>query len=290
MKLDHHQESSNVEDRRGQRSVLRRGGQIGGVGLIILFVAALVMGIDPQQLLRQVGQQPGAQSAPAEPGKPYQEGQTEATLRERSGKVLTSTEVVWSQYFAREGQQYPPPKLVLYTGETETACGNGQAGMGPFYCPADQKIYIDLSFFVELDRKFGAPGDFAQAYVIAHEVGHHIQTVLGISQKVNARRSRAASEAEANEWSVRLELHADCLAGVWARNEDAQFRSMEQGDIQEGLAAASAVGDDRLQQQAQGRIVPESFTHGSSEQRMRWFTKGLQSGTMDTCNTFSGPL
>ena len=284
MKLDHLDESKNVEDRRGARGGMVRGGQIGGLGLIVVVIAALLFGVDPRQLIDQSGMQPSGSAT--DTGQPYQESQDEAVLRERSAKVLRSTEIVWNDYFGKNGQQYPAPGLVLYSGSDQSACGAAQAGMGPFYCPADQKIYIDLSFFAELSQRFGAPGDFAQAYVIAHEVGHHIQTILGISGKVNQARMRL-SQAEGNQLSVRLELQADCIAGVWARREDANNRSLEPGDIQEALGAASAVGDDRLQKQATGSINPESFTHGTAEQRARWFRTGFDSGTIEACDTFS---
>jgi uncharacterized protein len=286
VKLDHLDESKNVEDRRGgRRGGLARGGQIGGLGLIVVVIAALLFGVDPRQLLGPQGlQQPGASTG--DPAQPYQESQAEAVLRERSGKVLRSTEIVWTEYFQSNGQQYPAPGLVLYSGSDQSACGAAQAGMGPFYCPADQKIYIDLSFFAELSQRFGAPGDFAQAYVIAHEVGHHIQTILGISGKVNQARMRM-SPAEGNQMSVRLELQADCIAGVWARREDANNRSLEPGDIQEALGAAAAVGDDRLQKKATGAINPEGFTHGTAEQRARWFKTGFDAGSIDACDTFS---
>jgi uncharacterized protein len=285
VKLDHLDESKNVEDRRGgRRGGIARGGQIGGLGLIIVVIAALFFGVDPRQLIGQAGQQ--SPSGPASTGQPYQESQAEAVIRERSTKVLRSTEIVWNDYFRQNGQQYPAPGLVLYAGSDQSACGATQAGMGPFYCPADQKVYIDLSFFSELHERFGAPGDFAQAYVIAHEVGHHIQTILGISGKVNQARTRL-SPAEGNQLSVKLELQADCIAGVWARREDTQNRSLEPGDIQEALGAASAVGDDRLQKQATGTINPEGFTHGTAEQRARWFRTGYDAGTIESCDTFS---
>lgn len=285
MKLDHLDESENVEDRRGRRGGgMVRGGQIGGLGLIVVVIAALLFGVDPRQLIGQSGSQPSGPASSSD--EPYQESQAEAVLRERSGKVLRSTEIVWTEYFQKNGQQYPAPGLVLYAGSDQSACGAAQAGMGPFYCPADQKIYIDLSFFEELSKRFGAPGDFAQAYVIAHEVGHHIQTILGISGKVSQARMRL-SQAEGNQLSVKLELQADCIAGVWARREDASNRSLEPGDIQEALGAAAAVGDDRLQKQATGAINPEGFTHGTAEQRARWFRTGFDAGSIEACDTFS---
>jgi hypothetical protein len=278
-------ESQNVEDRRGRGGALRRGGQIGGLGLIVVVIAALLFGVDPRQLIGEGGI-PQATGPADRVAQPYQETAAEAVLRERSAKVLRSTELVWTDYFQRNNQRYPAPKLVLYSQSDQSACGAAQSGMGPFYCPADQSIYIDLSFFEELNRRFGAPGDFAQAYVIAHEVGHHIQTILGISGKVNQARMRS-SPAEGNALSVRLELQADCIAGVWAKREDAERRSLEPGDIQEAMGAAAAVGDDRLQKQATGTVNPEGFTHGTAEQRMRWFRVGFDSGDIESCDTFS---
>jgi hypothetical protein len=287
VKLDHLDESKNVEDRRGKGGAMRRGGQIGGLGLIVVVIAALLFGVDPRQLLGEGGM-PQA-TGPADRGnqQTYQESAAEAQLRERASKVLRSTEIVWTEYFGQNNQKYEAPGLVIYSGSDQSACGPAQNGMGPFYCPADQKIYIDLSFFEELSRRFGAPGDFAQAYVIAHEVGHHIQTLLGISGKVNQARMRTG-KAEGNALSVRLELQADCIAGVWAKREDAGNRSLEPGDIQEAMGAAAAVGDDRLQKQATGAINPEGFTHGTAQQRMRWFRVGFDTGNIEACDTFSG--
>ena len=200
--------------------------------------------------------------------------------------VMADTEDVWNEIFAAQGRRYEEPTLVLFRGATMSACGMGQAAMGPFYCPADKKAYIDLSFYEDMRTRFRAPGDFAQAYVIAHEVGHHVQNVLGISGQVR-RMQQGKSKAEANQWSVRLELQADCLAGVWANRADKARNILETGDVEEALNAASAIGDDRLQKQSQGRVVPESFTHGSSAQRQRWFRTGLTSGDPDACDTFN---
>ena len=200
--------------------------------------------------------------------------------------VLADTEDTWNAIFSASGSAYREPVLVLYSGYTQTACGVGQSATGPFYCPADQKLYIDLSFYDDLRTRFGAPGDFAQAYVIAHEVGHHVQTLLGITEQVDVARRRA-SQVQANELSVRLELQADCLAGVWANHADRARQILEEGDIDEGLGAAAAIGDDRIQRQQQGEVVPDSFTHGSSVQRVRWFRRGLDSGEVNTCDTFS---
>jgi hypothetical protein len=200
-------------------------------------------------------------------------------------KVLASTEDTWTEVFRANGRQYEQPKLVLFTGATPTACGTGQTAMGPFYCPGDHKVYIDLAFYQELKTRFHAPGEFAQAYVIAHEVGHHVQNLLGIADKVHQGQQRAG-KADANALSVRMELQADCLAGVWGKRTDTMKSVLEPGDLEAALTAASAIGDDRLQQQTQGRIVPESFTHGTSAQRVRWFKAGFESGDMNQCNTF----
>jgi predicted metalloprotease len=202
------------------------------------------------------------------------------------GKILGSTERVWQQQFSQAGKRYENPKLVLFTGATPTACGTGQTAMGPFYCPSDRKVYIDLAFYRELKERFHAPGDFAQAYVIAHEVGHHVQNLLGVSDKVRQAQQRAGGGARANALSVRLELQADCLAGVWAAKANEAKHILEDGDIQEALTAASAIGDDRLQKQSRGYVVPDAFTHGTSEQRMRWFKRGIDNGDMNQCNTF----
>ena len=200
-------------------------------------------------------------------------------------KVLGSTERTWTAVFAEQGRQYEPPVLVLFSGRTPTACGTGEAAMGPFYCPADSKVYIDLAFYQDLQNRFKAPGDFAQAYVIAHEVGHHVQHLLGISAQVQKARQRA-TETQGNALSVKLELQADCLAGVWAARANEARQILDNGDIEEALVAASAIGDDRLQRQSRGTVAPDSFTHGSSAQRMRWFKRGIDSGDMNQCNTF----
>jgi predicted metalloprotease len=199
--------------------------------------------------------------------------------------VLADTEDTWSAIFKEQGQRYEPPLLVLFSEGTQTACGVGESAMGPFYCPGDHKVYLDLTFFDELDRRFGAPGDFAQAYVVAHEVGHHVQTLMGLSDRMASAR-RGASQAEANAMSVRQELQADCYAGVWGHYAAGKSGLVDTADIDEGLRAAAAIGDDRLQKQTQGRVVPESFTHGSSAQRVEWFRRGLQGGRVDACNTF----
>ncbi|WP_349257696.1 KPN_02809 family neutral zinc metallopeptidase [Povalibacter sp.] len=276
MRLGDRRESSNVEDRRGIRY-----GRAGGIGLgtIVLALVAMYFGQDPNVVLQGMQEQGPVQ----EQQVPYQESATEAEARVLVSKVLADTEDTWGAIFASAGRAYEQPKLVLFSEGVQTGCGFGQSAMGPFYCPADHKVYIDLTFYQELKDRFGAPGDFAQAYVIAHEVGHHVQTLLGISEKTTAARQRA-SEAEANAISVRQELQADCFAGIWAHNADQSRPLLESGDVEEGLNAAAAIGDDRL---TQGRAPPEAFTHGTSEQRVRWFKRGLDTGSMDQCDTFA---
>ena len=280
MRFDNSRESSNVEDRRGGGGGgLPIGGRGIGLGTIVLALVAMYFGVDPSVVLNQAVQAP-APSASRPAGPPANDAET-VFIRH----VLAETEDTWTQLFRAGGKEYVEPTLVLFTGATRTACGVGQAAMGPFYCPADRKVYIDLAFYQELKTRFKAPGDFAQAYVIAHEVGHHVQNLLGISEMVQAARERA-SEREANALSVRLELQADCLAGVWAKNADAARGILEAGDVDEALRAATAIGDDSLQKQAQGYAVPDSFTHGSAEQRVRWFRRGMESGQLNACNTF----
>jgi len=272
-------QSDNVEDRRG----ISGGGLAigGGLGGIVIVVIALLLGADPRQLLEQVpGNDPGSGAGTSRPTNPE-----EAELRQFVGAVLADTEDVWTDIFRKSGKQYIDPKLVLFTDQVRSGCGLAGASVGPFYCPSDHKVYIDLSFYHELKSRFHAPGDFAQAYVIAHEIGHHVQTLLGTMEKVNAAREGMRKDS-ANQLSVRLELQADFLAGVWAHY--AQMRGVvEPGDIDEALRAASAIGDDRLQRQSQGYVVPDSFTHGTSEQRSRWFRKGFETGDIRQGDTFS---
>lgn len=288
MRLDDNRESENLEDRRGGGGGLPVGGRSIGVGTIVLALVAMYFGVDPTVVLNMGGGAPSqvSQEAPAQPGVKSSQDPAEDQAAHFVSKVLADTEDTWGEIFKAGGRQYEEPKLVLYTGGTRTACGMGQAAMGPFYCPADQKVYLDLAFYNELQRRFQAPGDFAQAYVVAHEIGHHVQNLLGISEKVQQARGRV-SEAEGNALSVRLELQADCLAGIWANHANRSRSVLEQGDIDEGLRAATAIGDDTLQKQAQGYAVPESFTHGSSEQRVRWFKRGLEAGEMKACDTFA---
>ncbi len=276
--------SGNVEDRRGSRVGgvgLPLGGGIGGLVLILLLSA--VTGQNPLDLIGALGGGSGGgiQPTDTEAGAPPADDPQAQFV----SVVLKDTEDTFGEIFRQAGSTYQKPALVLFSDATQSACGLGQAAMGPFYCPGDQKVYIDLSFFRDLDERFGAPGDFAQAYVVAHEVGHHIQTLTGLSEKVNAARQRGG-EVQANQLSVRQELQADCYAGVWG-NHAAASGLLEAGDAEEGLRAAAAIGDDRLQKQSQGRVVPESFTHGSSEQRVLWLRRGLESGQLDACNTFS---
>ncbi len=283
MRLDNERESDNVEDRRGEGG--RAGFGVGrgvGIGTVILALAAsYFLGIDPSVMLSLFsgGGTPVPQSVPAR--KPPANDEMARFV----SKVLADTEDTWQAIFRQAGREYQDPKLVLFTGATPTACGTGQTAMGPFYCPEDQKVYIDLAFYQDLKARFKAPGDFAQAYVIAHEVGHHVQYLLGISDKVRAARSRA-SETQANALSVRLELQADCLAGVWGYHADRVRNILEAGDVEEAQAAASAIGDDRLQQQSRGYVAPDTFTHGTSAQRVRWFKRGVESGDLRQCNTF----
>jgi predicted metalloprotease len=308
------EESKNVEDRRGQGGGF--GGMPGGIqipmggrggmsltSLLIIGAIMLLFGINPLEVLTGGGggnfpnmpqmprtettQRPSAgDNIPGLPGQPKSAGgQTDDEMGRFIKLVLRDTEKVWNQVFASFGERYQEPQLVIFERGTRTACGMGMTQMGPFYCPLDKKIYIDLAFYEELARKFKAPGDFAQAYVVAHEVGHHVQTLLGIANEVQGRKQRM-SEREANALQVRMELQADCLAGVWANLNHQLHDRLEPGDIEEGLRAANAIGDDMIQKKMQGYVVPDAFTHGSAAQRMRWFTTGYESGQMQSCDTF----
>lgn len=272
--------SSNIEDRRGQRA--SRGLLGGGVGTIAIVLVAWYFGIDPTPLLEGV-----QSSAPSsQPGtRPSADDLKNDPLADMVSVVVADTEDVWTEIFAAGGRRYEAPTLVLFSGATRSACGLGQAAMGPFYCPADKNAYIDLNFYEQMRTRFSAPGDFAQAYVIAHEIGHHVQNLLGISGRVHSMKQRL-SQVEGNALSVRLELQADCFAGVWAHRADRARNIIEDGDVDEALNAASAIGDDTLQKQSGRGVVPESFTHGTSAQRQKWFRTGLQSGDPDACNTF----
>ena len=277
-------QSSNIEDRRGMRPV--RTGVGLSIGGVLFLVVLSLLGINPLPFLGVATKAPDVQMQ--ETAQPYQETPEEAKLREMTAVVLADTEETWGAILPKYGIPYQEPALVLFNGVVQSACGTAQSAMGPFYCPLDKKVYIDMSFYHDLSQRFGAPGDFAQAYVIAHEVGHHVQNVVGTAGKVQAAQQRAG-QAEANALSVRMELQADCYAGVWAHHAARSRQLLEAGDIEEGLNAASAIGDDRMQQMSQGRVVPDAFTHGTSEQRARWFRTGLQSGSIEACDTFAAP-
>jgi predicted metalloprotease len=278
MRWESERRSDNVEDRRG---ISLRGGAIGGGAVVLALVAALLGA--PAGVIRDLlgGGGEVTQTEDHRPRSPEEE-----KLADFVRVVLASTEDVWTAVLGASGKEYSPPKLVLFSEMVESACGMNSAAVGPFYCPPDRRVYLDLAFFAELDRKFGAPGDFAQAYVVAHEVGHHVQNLLGISDRVQSERSRLPAAA-GNRLSVATELQADCLAGAWAFHANRTRKLLEPGDVEEGLRAASAIGDDTLQKTARGRVVPESFTHGSSAARVHWFRQGMESGRVDDCDTFA---
>lgn len=273
--------SANVEDRRGRRAPKAAGG---GLILIILAVVVWFLGGDPTALLQQGIQQ--QQAGPPAGGRQGGTSPQEDELAQFASVILADTEAAWGKVFAEGGSRYQPPKLRLFTDRVQSACGMQSAAVGPFYCPGDRKVYLDLGFFDQLHRRFGAPGDFAQAYVIAHEVGHHVQTLLGIDAAAR-RVSSGRSRADANAMSVLQELQADCFAGIWAHHASQQRGFIERGDIREGLRAAEAIGDDAIQRQGGGVVRPESFTHGTSDQRMRWFSRGLETGDFGQCDTFA---
>jgi predicted metalloprotease len=274
--------SENIEDRRSMRKPAMAGGGLLGLILVLLVI---FLGGDLQPLMQQMqNNRQGQQGGPLQ-ADPAQDDPAQDELAQMVSVILADTEDVWTQLFQRLSNPYRKPKLVLFRDQVRSACGFQSAATGPFYCPLDEHVYIDLSFFDEMDRKLGAPGDFAQAYVVAHEVGHHVQKLMGISDKVHNLQQRASKE-QGNELSVRLELQADFFAGVWAHHAQRNWRILEKGDIEEALNAATAIGDDRLQKQSRGYVVPESFTHGTSEQRMRWFSRGLKSGDMSQGDTF----
>ncbi len=279
MRWEQGRRSDNIEDRRGLR-IGGRGLAGGGIGAIVLALVAMYFGIDPSVVLNSVGDPASTQVETRPNASPEEERRKEFV-----SVVLADTEDVWDALFRAHGQTYERPKLVLFSGTVQSACGMAEAAMGPFYCPGDQKLYLDMSFFDDLAQRHDAPGDFAQAYVVAHEVGHHVQTLLGVSDKVSAARSHADGAA-GNALQVRMDLQADCYAGVWAYHANKTRQVLEPGDTEEALAAAAGVGDDRLQRQARGVVVPESFTHGSSAQRMRWFGRGMQGGDPGQCDTF----
>jgi predicted metalloprotease len=271
--------SSNIEDRRGMR--VGAGAAKGGIGTLVLVLVALYFGVDPSVVLQGTGSGTGVSSNPA----PVQRSAAEEQLKDFVSVVLADTEDTWNALFRDAGSRYQEPRLVLFSGSVNSACGYAQAATGPFYCPGDQKVYIDLSFYRDLQQRFGAPGDFAQAYVIAHEIGHHVQTLLGISQEVRKAQAKLGKTA-ANALSVRQELQADCFAGIWAHHANRSRQIVESGDIDEALTAAAAIGDDRLQKQSRGYVSPESFTHGSSAQRTKWFKRGWSKGELSACDTF----
>ena len=287
MRWEGREQSTNIEDRRGMRMPGGRGAGFGCIGLLAVLVISMLTGADPRQLLGLLGLveqivPPQAQQQQVPQGlPPANDPQAQFVA-----VVLKDTENVWQQVFERSGKRYQDPTLVLFDGRVESACGMASAAVGPFYCPGDRKVYLDMAFFRELAQRFGAPGDFAQAYVVAHEVGHHVQNLLGLSDQVTALQERARSKEQANDLSVRLELQADCFAGVYG-NFNKQY--LDPGDIEEGLRAAAAIGDDMIQKQSQGYVAPESWTHGSAEMRVRWLRQGLQSGDPASCDTFKAP-
>ncbi|MDP9083496.1 MAG: zinc metallopeptidase [Pseudomonadota bacterium] len=286
MKLDDSRRSDNVEDDRGS-GIGRRGAGI-GIGTIVVVVIGYFMGVNPATLLSLLnGGDPQAVTAPtpADPAVSANDPQVDFVRA-----ILGETEDVWGSYFKSVGKTYTPPKLVLFSGQISSACGLASSASGPFYCPGDQKVYIDLTFYRQLSAEFGAPGDFARAYVIAHEVGHHVQNLLGITDKADEAQQRAGGGTRANHVSVQVELQADCFAGVWAAQANNARKILEPGDLEQGLKAASSVGDDTLQRRTQGSVVPDSFTHGSSAQRVSWFRKGFDSGKIDSCDTFGAAL
>ncbi|MCK0195957.1 zinc metallopeptidase [Ancylobacter sp. 6x-1] len=298
MRWDDFRRSDNVEDRRGAGfggggGGGFRGGGLGIGGLIVVGLIAWATGINPAVLLSGADilfGDKGGQSEQSAPPPGTKQGAPSDQLGQFAAAVLAQTEDVWTDIFQKEGKTYEKPRMVLFSGATRSGCGTAQSAMGPFYCPNDQKVYLDLSFFQEMKQRFKAPGDFAAAYVIAHEVGHHVQNLIGILPKVQERQRNASSQDEANALSVRVELMADCFAGVWAYHANERFRILEQGDVEDALNAATAIGDDTLQKKSQGYVVPDSFTHGSSQQRVTWFTRGLKSGSMQQCNTFQGAI
>ena len=292
-------QSENVEDRRGEGGfssggggqrfpIGMRTGGIGGLGLVLLVILGLVFGVDPSVLLQGVpgGGSQSQQYVPSPQTRSAPGGESESELKQFVSVVLAETEDTWKSIFRAHGWTYEEPRMVLFSGMVSSACGMAQSASGPFYCPLDHKLYLDFSFFNELDQRFGAPGDFAQAYVIAHEIGHHVQNQLGILPKVEEMKGQV-SRSDANQLSVMVELQADCFAGVWANRAQQQRKILEPGDLEEGIRAAGAVGDDRIQRQTQGYVVPDAFTHGSAEQRARWFRRGLESGDIAACDTFN---
>lgn len=295
MKWEDFRSSGNVEDRRGM-GMPRAAGGLGIGTIIVVGLVGWALGINPLVLLSGLEAIQGGGSGYEQSAQPQgqqgagKQGAPSDQLGRFAATVLAQTEDVWTDIFQQQGRTYKDPTMVLFSGATRSACGGASSAMGPFYCPLDQKVYLDLTFFQEMKTRFRAPGDFANAYVIAHEVGHHVQNLLGILPKVQEAQRAAGSRAEANALSVRTELMADCFAGVWANHANERFRILEPGDVEEALNAASAIGDDRLQKQSQGMVVPDSFTHGTSQQRVTWFTRGLKTGSMQQCNTLQGSI
>jgi uncharacterized protein len=283
MRWRNEERSQNVEDRRRMPASGKFIG--GGLGTVIIMLVALYFGVDPSVILQTVTDS----SPPPMTSEQLQPGDAEDPMADFISVVLADTEKTWHGLFRQYGRTYEEPKLVLFTGAVQSACGSAQAAMGPFYCPGDHKLYIDLSFFEDLKNRFQAPGDFAQAYVIAHEVGHHVQNLLGIAEKVQSTRQRV-SEVEGNRLSVKMELQADCFAGIWGYHADRSRGLLESGDLEEALGAASAIGDDRIMRQSRGTVVPDAFTHGTSEQRVSWFKRGFESGDINQCDTFEAGL
>lgn len=283
MKWRNRRSSKNVEDRRSLRGSSKGKPKVGKLGVILITLGAMYFGVDPQIILSLVDNTGGRTSSAQNSN--YQPSDEQQPLAQFVSVVLADTEDTWNMLFQQQGKRYKEPKLVLFTNSIRSACGHAEASMGPFYCPGDNKVYIDLGFYKQLKRQHKAPGDFAQAYVIAHEVGHHVQTLLGISTQVH-QAQKGVSREKANQLSVRLELQADCFAGLWAHHTEKAKSILQQGDIEEALTAASAIGDDRLQKQARGYATPESFTHGTSLQRVTWFKKGFANGSIQGCNTF----
>lgn len=289
MRWENERRSQNIEDRRGKSSGRASGGGMplplkgkAGIALFVVVLAAGYFGFDLTPLLN--GQM--ALTGQTTDGQPYTPTAEEQEMADFTAVALAKTEDLWRTQFSAQGMQYREPTLVIYNGSTGTACGYGQAAMGPFYCPADEKVYLDLSFYNDMKRNLGGGGDFAQGYVIAHEIGHHVQNLLGISTKVRELQSRAKSKAEANRLSVQLELQADCFAGIWGRSVQHQ-NLLEAGDVEKAMRTAAAIGDDRLQKESRGVVVPDSFTHGTSQQRQQWFIRGFNSGDLNACNTFA---
>ena len=286
MKWERARQSQNIEDRRGRGPV--KAGGVGIGAILIALIGGWLFGVDPSQILGVIGGMQGTQQSQAPAPTPEEEAaRANDPRRQFVASILGETEDVWSTIFQQAGKQYPAPTLVLYENAVTSACGQASSAVGPFYCPGDQQVYIDLSFFREMQRRLGGGGDFAEAYVIAHEVGHHIQTLTGVSQRVNDARRRRENVEGDNGLLVRQELQADCYAGVWAHHAQARHAWLEEGDIEEAMNTASAIGDDALQKQSGGRVVPDAFTHGTAQQRVRWFTQGFRSGQIGACDTFA---